>query len=196
MSLRAMLWALHDAPCTDPIDKLILITLADYAHDDGTSAWPSVATIAGCVHRSPMTVHRHLRGLETAGLIVRGDQEIVAHLRGDRRPVVYNLPLARGNKVIHGALSRGNTTTANGVTHGVSPVLEEPKNQVLNRRQRAALESGEPVGCADHGSRRPACDPCGRHGIGVEHIKPATGEATAAYAGAARASLKGSREAS
>lgn len=99
MSIRAMSWALKDAPVPDPVAHLILIGLADHAADDGTNARPSRATLADYAHVTSRTVGTKLKLLEETGVIRRGDQQQVAHLRSDRRPVVWdlNLALVRGD---------------------------------------------------------------------------------------------------
>ncbi|WNM72833.1 helix-turn-helix DNA binding domain protein [Arthrobacter phage RedFox] len=112
MSLQAMVWALKTAPVPDPISHLVLIGLADHANDDGTGARPSVAVLAEYARCSARSVQRKLRDLEECGLIVRGDQRSVEHLRSDRRPVVYDLNLTmRGVSVSHAV---DNGVTGNG----------------------------------------------------------------------------------
>ncbi|RAV34890.1 helix-turn-helix domain-containing protein [Corynebacterium heidelbergense] len=93
MSLRAMLWALDEAPVDSQGQLVTLIALADHASDNGTGAWPSQASIAERARCSPRTVRRYLNELEQSGLIRRGDQQHVAHLRKDVRPVVWDLCL-------------------------------------------------------------------------------------------------------
>ena len=93
MSVDALSWALKRAEVSDPQAALILIGLADHAHDDGTCAWPSQATLARYARCTDRTVRNRLVDLETAGLIRRGDQAIVAHLPSNRRPVVWDLAL-------------------------------------------------------------------------------------------------------
>lgn len=135
MSLRAMLWALEDAPVNDTSALVILWALADRASDDGRSAYPSVEWIADRARCSTRTVHRHLRTLEQDGLISRGDQQIVAHFRADHRPVVWDLNLSarRGDN-----LSRRDTRDA----HGVTPVTERGDTVVT---QTVPLPTGETV---------------------------------------------------
>lgn len=95
MSLRAILWALQDAPVEDPTQALILCAMAETAHDDGTEARASQATYARYARCSERTLRRHLKAMEAAGVIIRGDQSLVAHLRPDRRPVVWDLNMPR-----------------------------------------------------------------------------------------------------
>ncbi|WPM94371.1 replication initiation protein [Arthrobacter phage Cupello] len=106
-----MVWALKTAPVPDPIAHLVLIGLADHAADDGTAARPSVAVLAEYARCSPRSVQRKLRDLEECGLIWKGDQRLVEHLRSDRRPAVYDLNL-RGVSVSRPV---DNGVTGNGV---------------------------------------------------------------------------------
>lgn len=126
-----MVWALKTAPVDDPLEHLILIGLADHAGPDGTGARPAASTLAEYARCSVRTVRYRLRGLEAAGLIVRGDQRIVEHLRADRRPVVWDLDLTRtvANDVqevhpvndvqevhdVHGQVARGAQSGTDGV---------------------------------------------------------------------------------
>lgn len=68
MSVRIMsaIWDMDFSP----VEKLILLAVADWANDDGV-AWPSIAKLAkktGCGER---TVQRTLRAAEKSGLITR-----------------------------------------------------------------------------------------------------------------------------
>lgn len=118
-----MVWALKRAevPESEPIAHLVLIGLADHANDDGTEARPSVATLAKYARCSPRTVHNKLRALEAAGLIRRGDQQTVAHIRQDRRPVVYDLVMHAGREVHDMQAAEPVDKPANGL-HDVHPV--------------------------------------------------------------------------
>lgn len=98
MSLRAMVWVLHDAPTKNHAEFAVLMALADRAggdHDEGAAAYPSHSWIAEKVQCSTSTVKRHLKELERRGLIRRGDQRIVEKFRHDRRPVVWDLDLSQ-----------------------------------------------------------------------------------------------------
>lgn len=88
-----MVWALKKAPVSEPVEALILVGLADHAGDDGADAYPSQALLARYGRCSPSTVKRRLSSLEDAGLIQRGDQQKVAHLPPNRRPIVWHLNL-------------------------------------------------------------------------------------------------------
>lgn len=70
MSLKAMLWVMENSE-EKLARRLVLIALADNAHDDGTNAFPSLETIA----RKAGITERHARScltaLEEAGAISR-----------------------------------------------------------------------------------------------------------------------------
>jgi hypothetical protein len=169
MSLRAMLWALKEAPCTSATQRVILLAMADPAHDDGTCSFLSQATIAGIVGVSDRTVREHIGEMERLGLIKRGDQELVSHYRGDRRPVVWDLRITRP-EISSGRKS--DVATAGSLTgHGRKPASDKPStNQELNRgkapskdsRLLASLrtEQQNPAQRCSHGQpmfRHPAC---------------------------------------
>lgn len=145
MSLRAMLWALNDAPVDDPTTCLVLIALADGANDDGTGAYPSKATMAKRARCSERTVQRHLRELESLSLIRQGDQTLALRFRGDRRPTVYdlNLGLARGDNLTPREAARGDT----GDAHGETPVSDEPSIPTGTRPTTTptAARSADPI---------------------------------------------------
>lgn len=93
MSSTAVSWALYNAPKIDPTARLVLVYLAEHADKDGRGTWPAASTIAADLDISLPTVRRHLKALEAAKLIVRGDQRIVSHISADRRPVVWDLDM-------------------------------------------------------------------------------------------------------
>jgi hypothetical protein len=69
VSVRALSWALREAPVASKTELLVLIVLCDHAHDDGDGAYPSVATIERMARASESGVRAALRNLERAGLI-------------------------------------------------------------------------------------------------------------------------------
>ena len=50
--------------------KMVLLRLADHAHDDGGSAYPSIAGLVAACGFSARTIQDALRDLERLGLIV------------------------------------------------------------------------------------------------------------------------------
>ena len=75
VTVMAEVWRL-DLP---PLRKMVLLAIADHAHDDGTKAFPGVARIVYKTGISRRAVQQHLRVLEEAGLLVA-----TAHGRGGR----------------------------------------------------------------------------------------------------------------
>lgn len=95
MSVQALTWALEDAPDVPPHLVATLLGLANHADRDGRGAYPSQATLARYARKAERNVRADLRGLETRGLIRRGDQRYTAHLPPDRRPTVWDLAMER-----------------------------------------------------------------------------------------------------
>lgn len=92
MSWQATAWAdslPYDA--MKPLATRVLFKLANVAAQDGKRAFRSKWDMADELGVDQRSVQRALRELEQAGFIGRGDQRAVAHLRGDRRPTVYDL---------------------------------------------------------------------------------------------------------
>lgn len=93
MTVKVMAWVLEECDVDDPIARLILIGLANHGHDDGTEARPSAKTLANYARCSKRTVFRKLKDMEALGVIRRGDQDAVAHIPAQWRPVVYDINL-------------------------------------------------------------------------------------------------------
>lgn len=91
MSIRAVDWALRQSPVTDTGAKLILVGLANHSTDEGTGAYPSRETLAKYASCSVRTVATKIKHLIELGVIKAGDQQMVSHIRGDRRPIVYDI---------------------------------------------------------------------------------------------------------
>lgn len=69
MSVHAISWVLRHSDESVPGRRLVLLVLADKADDDGTNAYPSVATIARETRMSERGVQYALRALEADGRI-------------------------------------------------------------------------------------------------------------------------------
>lgn len=129
-----MKWAMESAPVSDPTQVLLLISLAAKADDDGTRSWPSAAWLAERARCSVRSVRRHMAELEQAGVIRRGDQSSVQHLRGDRRPVVWDLAMEAEST------PRGDIVAPRQVTPGQSVTPLRGVN--LSRRSTPRGDSG------------------------------------------------------
>lgn len=137
MSLRAMLWALYDAPTDDlPAGAFrVLLVLADHAGDDACAAYPAAATIAARLRISRRTVLRHISALRDAGLLRMGDQHLVDHVRGDRRPTVWDLATdVRGDRAV--TPSEAHEVTVGDTSHGVTPTVMPSRHGVTEKASR------------------------------------------------------------
>lgn len=135
-----MVWALNDAPVTNTTALVVLVGLANHAGKDGTTAFPSAKTLAMYARCSERTVMTHLKALEEAGIIRRGDQSIVATFikRWDRRPILYDLNMALTSDGVQNLQVAGNgvhLTSERGANDGApvadKPSLEPSINQTL-----------------------------------------------------------------
>lgn len=68
MSLKAAHWVVHEARGLKPLERLLLLVLAEHA-DDRDRVWPSQDRLAHMVGTSPSTLRRCLRRLERLGLL-------------------------------------------------------------------------------------------------------------------------------
>lgn len=93
-----------------PVEKLVMLKLADCADDQGRNAYPAVQTIADEVGVNARTVQRAIRGLLSAGLI-----ELTA-AANRYRPNCYRLYPDRGDVLTPQEEGRGDTGVASGVT--------------------------------------------------------------------------------
>ena len=91
MSFDATLWGLKDAPAKDTEERVLLTIMGEAASEDGTACYLAQATMAKRAVMADRTVRRRLAEMEARGVIARGDQTLVAHLRPDQRPIVWDL---------------------------------------------------------------------------------------------------------
>ena len=68
MSRKAAHWAVHEVRGLKPLERLLLLVLAEHA-DDRDRVWPSQERLAHMVGTSPSTLRRCLRRLERLGLL-------------------------------------------------------------------------------------------------------------------------------
>ena len=71
-------------PCGNASAKAVLVYLADRADDDGTAAYPKIATIVNVTELSERTVRTALKTLQERGFIRRGDQRYARLGKGGR----------------------------------------------------------------------------------------------------------------
>ena len=128
MSVQAMSYVFDDVRGVSPVQRLVLLSIANHADKYGRNAWPSVATICeeADINRKT-TVKEALRALRDAGWIeVEVNQGGDHRVPGNRRPNRYALPRMVGGPV-------GDTPT----------VLGGPDERVRGAGRRAL---GGPVG--------------------------------------------------
>lgn len=128
-----MTWAMEQQTVTDSLARHVLLCLANYADNAGKAAFPSASTLATDTGMSERSVRNKLDLLAELGLIVKGNQAIVAAYieRGDRRPVCYDLAMPKKEETRGargaGRSSRGAAQVATGCTsdtNGVHVVQE------------------------------------------------------------------------
>jgi len=93
MSFQAMAWAVEQAAET-PLQKLLLLILANYADEAGES-WPSQSTIARQCHCTRQGVQKALGNLETLGLLMSIGR--VSH--GAKDTNLYRLQIKEGSQL-------------------------------------------------------------------------------------------------
>jgi helix-turn-helix protein len=135
---------------------LVLIVIAEATHQDGTGAWPAVASIAQLARTTERSVYRVLRQLEKAGELVvdRGAGPHgtnlysipgVGQLRlGDDTPVTPDKasPLTTGASGDDTGVTPPLTTAASGDDTAVSPEPSVPVLYPSKNRSRAARAQG------------------------------------------------------
>ena len=154
LSKAAVLWVMDEAPDVPPHLLSTLIAVARFADENGRGAYISASTVAQLTRKTESQAKRDLGALEKKKLLKRGNQRLVAHIRADRRPVVYNIPMpergstdatsSRGsthatpqpNGVAYRP-ERGSTQGANGVAHTL------PKEVFNTSGERARDASGD-----------------------------------------------------
>jgi hypothetical protein len=132
----------------DPTQKLILLCLADFAHDDGTSAYPSMDTVSALCGCHLRTVRRWMKELQDDGYIS------LEKPPGYRRPASYRINMAKlkegGQSVPHDEREgghpcqrRGTPMSEKGDTHVTQPVIDPSLDPSLE--SRGDQEHGSPT---------------------------------------------------
>jgi hypothetical protein len=126
MSVHVISWVLKHSPSTLG-DRLVLLSLADKAEEDGTEARPSVATLALEARLSARQVQRCLRNLEG-----RGEIEKTGTYRypGQRHGVnVYRVAMKGDNlsplEVTKGDMNGSQRVTPTSPNPSLEPVLDQ-----------------------------------------------------------------------
>lgn len=170
IGLDAVRWALDEAPDVPPHLVAALVAVASFAGEDGRGAYPSVPTLAAIIRKSERGVMKDLAALRQLGLLLLGDQDLAEHIRADRRPVVYDLPVPRGEPQVtpsaHGvnhSTERGEPQFRSGVNHS-SPKQSFKNPEKTHQHTSARRPDGKAVSAAINEARR--------HGPACEHGEP------------------------
>lgn len=138
MSIQALGWVLENST-TEKGDRLVLLSLANHAHTDGTDAYPSVATIMRETKLPERNVQYALKRLVDGGHIVKMGKAPDERIPGNRRPINYTIvgvpsiaPLA--DQGCKNEASGVQETAPRGAAHGT-------QTEDLNRTQTAASKS-------------------------------------------------------
>ena len=142
MSLRALTWAIYEIGSTlkDASAYRVLLILADNANDEGRGAYPSASTIAEETGMSLRTVRNKLNDLETAGIIMRGDQALADYLPANRRSVVWDLNLDVNRRADSAPQHTPATTTTRGAKS--APQTDGPDVQQGCNRGATDVQQG------------------------------------------------------
>ena len=117
MSNIALSWAFR-CHVGNASAKAVLVYLADRADDDGTAAYPKIATIVAVTELSERTVRTALKTLQERGFIRRGDQRYARLGKGGRNrlpqycQIVWDLAVESDPSTSSGS---GRRTPRNGI---------------------------------------------------------------------------------
>lgn len=153
MSLRALTWAIYEIGSTlkDASAYRVLLILADNANDEGRGAYPSASTIAEETGMSLRTVRNKLNDLETAGIIMRGDQALADYLPANRRSVVWDLNLDNNRR----AESAPQHTPATTTTRGAKSAPQTDGSDVQQGCNRGATDVQQGCSLSAHNPPNP-----------------------------------------
>lgn len=153
MSLRALTWAIYEIGSTlkDASAYRVLLILADNTNDEGKGAYPSASTIAEETGMSLRTVRNKLNDLETAGIIMRGDQALADYLPANRRSVVWDLNLDNNRR----AESAPQHTPAHATTRGAKSAPQTDGPDVQQGCNRGATDVQQGCSLSAHNPLNP-----------------------------------------
>jgi hypothetical protein len=114
----AVLWVMDEAPAIPARLRYARAVIARFADEDGRGAYPSAAEVARITGKTVAQARRDIAELARLGQLLPGDPGLVKHIRADRRPNVYDLPMPRGAQ---GDTPSGSPRGAQGDTPSGSP---------------------------------------------------------------------------
>lgn len=132
MSIKVMNWV-WDNSKRNASELLLLLAIADHAHDDGGGAYPSVDSLAKKIRLKPRNTQYLLRKLEASGEIKIGDQD------GPRGANIYTV-IMQGCNTLQGATVIAGGGCNETPVRGATTIAPEPSLTVIqsSKRGRAA----------------------------------------------------------
>ena len=131
MSVQAISWVLSHSKAKLGA-RLVLLSIANHARDDGTGAWPSIATIAREAHLSDRQAQYCIKLLQKIGEVQRQEG------MGPYGTNLYSMPLMGGAKSAPGYDRRGAVSSKRGcsfVQEGVQPSSPNPSLTVQKDKE-------------------------------------------------------------
>jgi hypothetical protein len=153
ISRTAVLWVMDEAPDVPVRLFAALVAVARYAGEDGRGAHPSAQTVADIIRKTERSAKKDLAALRKLGLLLPGDQRIARHIRADKRPFVYDLPMPRG-------VAQDTSSVSHGVSHRTGRGVAQVQNGVSHRTPEEVLKTSgigaRPDADAPHANLSPA----------------------------------------
>jgi DNA-binding transcriptional ArsR family regulator len=137
MSVKMMTWAFEARGLT-PVERLILLALADWANDDG-ECWPGQVSIAEKVEVSESTVRRAIRRLEAAEVIEVGERRRPDGYRTSNLYRLGGLPVNLTGSDSH----RSNVTNLTGQIGTPSPVTGDRAEPLVEPPEEPPVHTGK-----------------------------------------------------
>jgi hypothetical protein len=168
LSKPAVLWAIYEAEKVPAHLLATLIVVAMHTSAEGKGAFISAATVAALTRKSERNAKKDLAELRRLGLVVPGNQLLTAHIRCDRRPFVYDLPLPVDNSPA--GVSHTTSRNGHGVSHTTRRGVAEGPDGVSHTTPEEVLKTSGKGGRARQGERArrqdqykaPPCTECGK----------------------------------
>ncbi|MEV2238801.1 helix-turn-helix domain-containing protein [Micromonospora sp. NPDC049891] len=164
-----MSWVWDHSP-VGGTDRLVLLAIADCAADDGTDAWPSIATLARKTRVDTRTVQRVIRRL------VEGGHLMVDTTAGGRKSNTYTVVMSESDPRQNATPGSTPPPAESQGTPGATP--PQPRRSYATRTsfnrpvptQRGAalpVSSKAPDRCPNHpGQYARWCGPCRSEAVG------------------------------
>lgn len=140
MSIRVVEWVLVHSLVEARGDLLVLIVLATHAHDDGSSAFPSVATIAAKARLTRRGTQLALRNLEAVGAVERTEQP--------GQSTTYRIVMDGGEVSSHAKPIRSEVTSREGRSQrqgGAKGSSPEPLKEPSGKNRQGEAHSVRPT---------------------------------------------------